>query len=371
MPSRVLVPAIPEQREENNDMRRALAATSAAVAALVLHGVSALACGGLVAPDGDVRLAKATTFVAWQSGVEHYVTSFAYQGSAVDLGWIVPLPAVPDRIEPAGRWTLQRLELEVQPPRRLLFAPEAAASDALVVEHVQVEALDVSVLKGSGDQVVSWCAHNGFALDTETRDHLLRYAAGSPVFMAAKYDTSIAQRRGLAQGDGVPLMLTMRTERLWVPLEVLANDGARVDADLFLLTPGRPFSTSSLPAWPPLPGFSDGAVDGAPGFVIAKQEAMNPSLHADLARDRNMAWLPANGWLTYLTLDAPAEQVTYDLSLGSDNLIRLDAFGGARGTAPGISGQAGAVFAIAAGGAAAVCVALVALLPGRRRRAAG
>jgi hypothetical protein len=354
MPSRVLVPAIPEQREENNDMRRALAATSAAVAALLLQGGTALACGGLVAPDGDVRLAKATTFVAWQSGVEHYVTSFDYRGSAVDVGWIVPLPAVPERIEQAGRWTLQRLELEVQPPRRLFLeaAPEAAAAKGVVVvERVQVEALDVTVLKGSGEQVVAWCAHNGFALDGETRDHLLRYAAGSPVFMAAKYDTSVAQRRGLAQGDGVPLMLTMRTPRLWVPLEVLANDGSRVDADLFLLTPGR----ASL-------------VEGAPGFVLSKQEPMNPSLHDDLARDRDMSWVPATGWLTYLRLDAPAEQVTYDLSLGGDNLIRLTAFGGSSGTGAGAGDHASAVPAIAGGASAGVFAAAIALFLRTRTR---
>ena len=76
---------------------------------LATQAPTALACGGLVAPDGDVRLSRASTFVAWHGGIEHYLTSFTYEGSATNLGWIVPLPAVPLSIQPGGKWTLQRL----------------------------------------------------------------------------------------------------------------------------------------------------------------------------------------------------------------------------------------------------------------------
>src|SRR5438445_13059515 len=108
-------------------MRRILAAGAALGGALLMQTTTALACGGLVAPDGDVRLDKATTFVAWHDGVEHYVTSFAYQGKVADVGWIVPLPSVPSKIEAAGKWTLQRLEREFNPPPRFLLAEGAAA----------------------------------------------------------------------------------------------------------------------------------------------------------------------------------------------------------------------------------------------------
>src|ERR1700730_13332481 len=76
-------------REEDTPMRRMLAAGGSLAAVFVIQASPALACGGLVAPDGDVRLDKATTFVAWHAGIEHYVTSFAYSGSVADLGWIV------------------------------------------------------------------------------------------------------------------------------------------------------------------------------------------------------------------------------------------------------------------------------------------
>src|ERR1700726_4449719 len=228
-------------------MRKFLFATVGVAAAVVLQAGQAFACGGLVAPDGDVRLAKATTFVAWSGGIEHYVTSFAFTGAVADVGWIVPLPAIPTSIKEAGAWTLQRLEREfapVFPEDQLAFASAASGSPATVIEQVQVEALDVTVLKGSGQAVIDWCTHNGFLVSPEIENHLLRYASSTPIFMAAKYNTSLALQRHQQAGDGVPLLITMRTPHLWVPLEILATDGVPVNADLFLLT-DKPLRTAN------------------------------------------------------------------------------------------------------------------------------
>ncbi|HEX6777396.1 MAG TPA: hypothetical protein VF099_04290, partial [Ktedonobacterales bacterium] len=102
--------------------------TVIALGLLVALGPTAFACGGLIAPDGDVRLDKAATLIAWHDGIEHYLTSFAYtdpnqtntstgsSASTPAVGWIVPLPAVPLKIEDGGAWTLQRLERETLPP---------------------------------------------------------------------------------------------------------------------------------------------------------------------------------------------------------------------------------------------------------------
>ena len=145
--------------------RKFLAAAALAGGLAVLGTVPAAACGGLVAPNGAVRLARATTFVAWQGGVEHYMTSFAYQGQVDGLGWIVPLPAVPDKVEKGGSWALQQLQRETHP-----IAPEALALDARgaltgapaqILQQVQIDALDITVLKGSGQAVVDWCPANG------------------------------------------------------------------------------------------------------------------------------------------------------------------------------------------------------------------
>lgn len=287
---------------------------------------SAFACGGLIAPDGDVRLARASTLIAWHNGVEHYLTSFSYQGSASDVGWIVPLPAVPEKIEDGGAWTLQRLDNESHPLRRSLFeAPQTFNGSAQVLQQVQIEALNVTVIKGSGKEIVDWAVKNGFFLDEETHDHLLVYAQASPIFLAAKYDTHLAEERHQQQGDGVPLLITMKTPHPWVPLEVLALDGQQVQADLYFLT-DMPLNISDFDARIGQSAVGS-AVPGATGLQLAFQEKMPEQLYQDLSSDRNMSWIWPDSWLTYLSLDAPSSQVTYDLGVSSTGVIHPAPFG--------------------------------------------
>ena len=303
-----------------------------ALALFVLQTQSAFACGGLIAPDGDVRLQRATTLVAWHDGIEHYLTTFTYQenkaNSGANLGWIVPLPAVPMKIEEGGAWTLQRLSIETHPQPRAQFVDAAASTSAgkvEVLQQVKIEALNITVIRGSGQAVLDWATSNGFFLNGDTRDHLLAYAKGSPIFMAAKYDTAAVKARGQLQGDGAPILITMKTPHLWVPLEVLALDGQEVQADIYLLT-DQAVNTSDL-------GTKIGQsavgtqVPGAPGLQVAFQEQMNPTLFHDLSTDRNMGWVRSDGWLTYVSLDAPDTSVTYDMGVSSTGVIRLAHFG--------------------------------------------
>src|SRR5216683_178488 len=119
-------------------------ATAIALGLFVFQALPALACGGLVAPNGAVRLSRATTFVAWHDGIERYLTAFTYQGDVSNLGWIVPLPAVPLKIEEGGAWTLQRLNLEAHPFNQfglLHLAAAQTANSAQVLEQVKIEAL--------------------------------------------------------------------------------------------------------------------------------------------------------------------------------------------------------------------------------------
>jgi hypothetical protein len=296
-----------------------------ALGLLATQTLPALACGGLIAPDGDVRLSRAATLIAWHDGIEHYMTSFAYQGDTSSLGWIVPLPAVPLSVEEGGAWTLQRLDSEVHPATPTAGVALDSAAPAQVLQQVQIEALNITVIRGSGQAVLEWAHQNGFFINDETRAHLLDYAKGSPIFMAAKYDTSIAKARHQLAGDGVPILITMKTAHPWVPLEVLALDGSDVHADLYFLT-DQPLNTSDTNA---IIGQSavGSQVPGAPGMVVAFQERMNATLYHDLSTDRNMSWVRSDGWLTYVSLDAPDNTVTYDLGISPRGVIRLAPYG--------------------------------------------
>src|SRR6266849_157725 len=147
-------------------------ATAIALGLFAFQALPALACGGLVAPNGAVRLSRATTFVAWHDGIERYLTAFTYQGDVSNLGWIVPLPAVPLKIEEGGAWTLQRLSLETHPRPQIFDARVAAApaaSGVQVLQQVKIEALNITVLRGSGLAVLDWVTNNGFLLNRDTR----------------------------------------------------------------------------------------------------------------------------------------------------------------------------------------------------------
>ena len=308
-------------------MIKKLAALTIALGVFVLQALPAFACGALVAPNGSVRLSRATTMVAWHDGIERYLTSFSYQGNFSNLGWIVPLPAVPLKIEEGGAWTLQRLSLETHPVELRFGVEQAAATadSAAVLQQVKIEALNLTVIRGSGQEVLNWATSNNFFLNTETREHLLAYAKGSPIFMAAKYDTSAAKARGLFQGDGTPILITMKTAHIWVPLEVLAIEGQQVQADLYLLT-DQPVYTTNLDA---MVGQSSvgSEILGASGFVVSFQEKLTPRLFHDLSTDRNMGWVRSDSWLTYLNLDAPEPTVTYDLGVSPSGVIRLAPYG--------------------------------------------
>jgi len=304
-------------------------AAAATLAVFLTQALPASACGGLIAPNGAIRLERATTLVAWHDGVERYLTSFSYSGEASSFGWIVPLPAVPVKVEEGGGWTLQRLFRETHPQPAILsldFAARAASPSSAVevLQQVQVRALDITVLRGSGQGVLDWAAENGFAIDAETHDHVLQYAKGSPVFMAAKYNAGRAEQQRLIFGDGAPVLITLKVPHPWIPFEVLAA-GQQVQADLYLLS-DKPVNTS---AWRALIGASGvgTAVQGADGFTLEFQEKMTDSLYHDLSTDKNMGWVRKDSWLTYLSLNAPDEEVTYDMSVTPMGVVKIAPFG--------------------------------------------
>ena len=307
-----------------------LVPTAAATLALFLtQALPAAACGGLIAPNGAIRLDRATTLVEWHNGVEHYLTSFSYHGEASSFGWIVPLPAVPVKVEEGGDWTLQRLFRETHPQPPILALDFAAhgtttTSQVEVLQQVQVQALDITVLRGSGQGVLDWASQNGFSIDAETHAHVLQYAKGSPVFMAAKYNAGRAEKQRLLFGDGAPVLITLKVAHPWIPFEVLAA-GQQVQADLYLLS-DKPVNTS---VWRALIGESGvgTGVAGAEGFTLKFQEKMTDTLYHDLSTDKNMGWVRRDSWLTYLSLDAPDSKVTYDMSVTPMGVVKVAPFG--------------------------------------------
>jgi Uncharacterized protein conserved in bacteria (DUF2330) len=287
-------------------MRRILAAPFAAAASLLILAGPALACGGLIGPNGAVNLLRTTTFAGYHDGVEHYVTAFEFAGGEGEFGSIVPLPDIPSNLEKGGDWTLQRLILETDPP---VFEALSAGADELrdtaeVILEVRIDALDITVLRGGGDEVGTWAADHGFRLPPDAPEVLDFYARRSPIFMAAVFDADAARERGQQVGDGTPVHLTIPTDDPWVPLRILAlgrQPKETVEADVYLLTDDRP---NLLPE----PVFTD-------GLDVTHSAWANETLLTDMRSDKGMEWVPDRGYLTKVEIDSAAPELTYDLAI--------------------------------------------------------
>jgi hypothetical protein len=281
-----------------------LLAGSAVLAAAAPAG----ACGGLVGENGTIQLTKTSTLAAYHDGVERYVTSFEFTGEGEEVGSITPLPDIPTEVIRGGDWTLQRLAREVAPTEESAFRATgddvASAESAQVILETKIDALDITVLKGGGDEVGRWARDNGFLLTPDTPEMLDFYGRRSQIFMAARFDASRAAELGQAAGDGTPIMLTIPTDQPWVPLRILSlglDKSEFVEADVFLLTDHQP----SLLA-------------GGPGLTLARSEAANDLLLDDLRSDKGMEWVPDDMWFTYLQVGTDAGTLDYDLAISDD-----------------------------------------------------
>ena len=127
----------------------------------------AFACAGLIGSNGAVNLGRTTTLAGYHDGVEHYVTAFQFLGGGGQFGTLIPLPAVPTKVERGGAWTLQRLARETEPLRLNASTPAGAPSAAEVVLQVRIDALDITVLKGGGPDVAVWAKDHGFRLSPD------------------------------------------------------------------------------------------------------------------------------------------------------------------------------------------------------------
>ncbi|HJR44549.1 MAG TPA: DUF2330 domain-containing protein, partial [Actinomycetota bacterium] len=171
----------------------------------------------------------------------------------------------------------------------------------------RIDSLDITILKGGGDEVGRWAKDNGFSLTPDAPEVLDFYAERSPVFMAARFDPTAAAADGQTVGDGTPVHLTIPTPDPWVPLRILGlglGDKARVEADVFLLTDGVPEM---------LPGPYEA---GDKGMVLERNELASTALLQDLRSDKGMGWIPASDmWFSYLRIDTTAGELKHDLAV--------------------------------------------------------
>jgi Uncharacterized protein conserved in bacteria (DUF2330) len=306
-----------------NRFARAAAVAILTTILLTVAAGSALACGGLVTPNGTVSLLKTTTLAAYHDGIEHYVTSFEFAGEGQEVGSIIPLPGVPTDVIKGGDWTLQRLILETQPPvptaRTALFSAADESGGAQVILTKKIDALDITVLKGGAIEVGNWAREHGYFLPPDAPEVLAFYAERSPIFLAARFNAERAANRGVQTGQGTPVHIVIPTPSPWVPLRILAlgrEASEIVQADVYLLTDRRP---ETLPQAERSKGFDQ----SQRGLIQEVSEPASSTLLADLRSDRGMKWLPESDmWLTYIRINETAANLKHDLAIDASGYGR-------------------------------------------------
>jgi hypothetical protein len=337
----------------------AIVIAAALTTTAALNAGSVLACAGLIGSNGAVNLGRTSTLAAYSDGVEHYVTAFEFQGGGGEFGTLIPLPGVPTKVERGGAWTLQRLEIETQPPlvEGFVAAADSAGFEerATVLQEVRIDALDITVLEGGGASVATWATDHGFSLSPDAPEVLDFYAQRSPIFLAAVFDGEAAAARGQQLGDGTPVHITMPTDNPWVPLRILGlgkQPDDFVEADVYLLTDDRPAL---------LPASND-------GLALTHDAEATRSLLDDLRSDDGMSWVPQSAWLTKLAVNSSAGDLRYDLAIDASGAGRPSLV--AAGLQLPDSGSDGVPLGLIAAVTAAA-VAVLFLIALRARRQAG
>jgi hypothetical protein len=303
---------------------------------LALYSMPAAACGGPLSAGQNIHLQKSETLVAWHNGTEYYMTNFTYttSGDPKNFGWVLPLPAEPQKIEAGDLKTFETLHYDSQRPTFSfnLFSrgnTAGAPGGAQVLQQTRINSLDITIVKGNGSQIVEWATQNGFNVDEMTRAHLLQYAKASPIFMAAKYDlSSVTQEqkdKQLKGGVSTPVLLTIKTSQLWVPMELLAVEGQYTSADFYLLT-DQPVHASSLNAKLGISSEGSG-IANAPGLTLNYQGQLSDGAYTSIKGQTNMGWVWPKSWLTYLSLSAPGEKVTYDVGISPSGVVHSAPYG--------------------------------------------
>ena len=170
-----------------------------------------------------------------------------------------------------------------------------------------IDALDITILRGGGDEVGLWAKNHGFRLPPDAPEVLDFYAERArsswpPPSMPTR-PPSAARRSATGRRSTSPSRPTTRGSRCgsWPSA---SRRPRPVEADVYLLTDERP---ALLP--------NAGAFGESTGLILDHSDAASDGLLADLRSDAGMGWVPDDAWLTKVVVDAPAGELDFDLAI--------------------------------------------------------
>lgn len=216
--------------------------------AALLPPSEAEACGCFAPPDPSVPIVQAGERIVFshEDGVVTAHIQIQYAGDAREFGWLLPLPAIPQKGLQLG---VEELFTQVinttQPKYRVdFFTPDtcdfsfgnrggvnadAAQNPAppsepgLVVMEDSIGPFDYAVLDASAaDEMFKWLTDNGYFIPTGTEDVVGPYIHDGAYFLALKL------RSGESAGDIQPVVVEYEADYAMIPI-VLTSVAANPD----------------------------------------------------------------------------------------------------------------------------------------------
>ena len=285
-------------------MRRPWLPPLVAASALLVSAAPALACGGLIGPNGAVNLLRTTTLAAYHDGVEHYVTSFEFAGGGGTVRLADPAAGRPDqgrarrRLDPAAPRARDRSTTAgsgLRPPRGGRRGRRGRGPprdhDRRARHHRPSRAAPTRSACGRAS-TASACRPMRRRCSTST-------PSAAQIFLAAVFDGDAAvgagpgRRRRHAGAPDDPDRQPVGAAAHPGPGQ--ARPRTPCEADVFLLT-------DAMPAMLP----DAGAFAANDGLVLDHSARASDALLADLRSDDGMEWVPDDAWLTKIAVDLPA-----------------------------------------------------------------
>ncbi|GAA3518942.1 DUF2330 domain-containing protein [Actinocatenispora rupis] len=235
-----------------------LAAVLLAQLGLVATPALACACGAIVTPNPDARVADETSLVRYEGGSETIAMSLTLTATPTSAAWFLPVPAKPT-FRLADTALFNRLAQVTAPrvveePRHgdcsgACAVPGAArpSPDVRVLSHVPVGPYDVATLAASDGTALSrWLTAHGFHLSPTLARGVRPYAAAHWVYVAVRLRPAAGHRDLGTQLP--PLAVTFPSRELVYPMRLTHLARKPQTVRLYVLADHRMRAIGGLPS---------------------------------------------------------------------------------------------------------------------------
>ena len=224
--------------------RAVLLAALASLGALGLTASPAVACGGLVSPNGSAEMGGFSALISFDGAKEDLIAGVLYQNAHSDgFGWLMPLPSAPQITpgDPSGLTAAQAITEPPHPSALHVGGAGAPGSSQGVTElgRTTVQGLEfVTLAAGDTAALATWMTTHGFVFHDRQQTSVQGYLDRHWVVVVARAAPGTAPANGV-----IWVRMQFTSANLTYPMAIAgANHPGTLSTTVFVVTPYRPQS---------------------------------------------------------------------------------------------------------------------------------